>query len=382
MTPRRDLLLDWARAMSLIAVVAGHWLQSGFELVRAPGGPATGPGAWEVVEANPLPALPWAAPLTWLVAVLGIFFCVGGRLSAGSWERARAAGLGWPAWAGRRLAGFARPMAAAAGVVAAVLGAAYLAGVPAPTLRLALELLARPCWFLAVYAVLTVLTPALVALNRRCGLAAPAAMVLITAGVDWWRWGPAAGSTPGWLGWINAGPGWAFAFQLGIWWAGHRAQAGAARRRGWGLAAGAAGALALLMTVGGYPATMLAGAGSDDRPSVHPPSLTLVALMTLAIGLLWMLENPTRRWLEGRRPRRAGPVGRMVRQAPITVLCAHQAAAVFWVLLAAAATPATPIPGLTAPPQNAWWLVPHAAWMLVWAATLWLIVKLAAPRRK
>ena len=58
------------------------------------------------------------------------------------------------------------------------------AGVPANTLALAGWAVALHLWFLPVYLLLTLLTPAMYAAHRRYGLAAPVAMVLLGVGID------------------------------------------------------------------------------------------------------------------------------------------------------------------------------------------------------
>jgi hypothetical protein len=227
-------------------------------------------------------------------------------------------------------------------------------------------------------------------------------MVACVAAVDGWRWGPLAASAPAWAGWINLAPGWAFAYQLGIWWSSRTAGgAGAAapRRGGAWLLGGAAATLAGLMSpLGGYPVTMLGGSGSDARPAVHPPSLTLVALECAAIGLLWLLYAPLERRLSHparrlRPGREATPPGSKARQAtwpdrrhrrpglrawgaagaaaasamlrgqPVTVLCAHQAVAAVGLVVVAVLAPGAAVPGLTAAPDGLGWLAAHLVWM-------------------
>ncbi|MDI9581056.1 MAG: acyltransferase family protein, partial [Thermobispora sp.] len=66
--PTRDRFIDLLRAISIIAVVLGHWL------VSVVGYDEQG----ELSGRSALPDLPWAFPITWAVQVMPIFFFVGG----------------------------------------------------------------------------------------------------------------------------------------------------------------------------------------------------------------------------------------------------------------------------------------------------------------
>ncbi|PZM89483.1 MAG: acyltransferase, partial [Actinobacteria bacterium] len=72
--PERERVVDFLRALAIVAVVLGHWLVSVVEYDSD--GRLTGRSA--------LPDLPWAYPLTWLVQVLPLFFLVGGYANAAS----------------------------------------------------------------------------------------------------------------------------------------------------------------------------------------------------------------------------------------------------------------------------------------------------------
>ena len=79
-----------------------------------------------------------------------------------------------------------------------------------------LFLVISPLWLLGVYAGLTALTPAALALVRRFGAWAAAFPVAVVAAADLVRFGLHG---PGWVGWVNVAAGWLVPYLLGIAWA-------------------------------------------------------------------------------------------------------------------------------------------------------------------
>ena len=64
------------------------------------------------------------------------------------------------------------------------------------------------------------------------------------------------------------------------------------------------GALLLLTVVGPYPVSMITVPG-ERLDNTSPPSLALLALATLQLGVILLLHNPVERWLRRSRPWRA-----------------------------------------------------------------------------
>lgn len=98
----RDRAADVLRALAITGVVLGHWLVSG--VVLQAGG--------HLVGDSPLGHRPGLAPVTWLLQPLAVFFLVGGRVSARSYEAALARGTGYRTWLRQRLRSLLRPATA------------------------------------------------------------------------------------------------------------------------------------------------------------------------------------------------------------------------------------------------------------------------------
>ncbi|RSS60350.1 acyltransferase [Streptomyces sp. WAC07061] len=349
----RDRAVDGLRALALLAVPTGHWLLGGFTL-DAEGG---------LHNASPLSAFGALAPASWVLQMLGVFFLVGGYASALSFGR-RTGSTG--AWLKGRMVRLGRPVLGVTVVWALAAPVLYAAGVPEATLRTGATLVVQPLWFVGVYAVVTALTPYCVRAAGRLGGWAAAPLLGSVAVVDFLRYGPLSGAVPSWLSVLNVLPGWMFAYQLGVAWAGRRI----GRRGAWLLLAGGAALFAVLLLVFHYPASMV-GVPGEARTNSHPPSLLVLALASAQSGAAILL-----------RDRLAGLLARPVLWAPVvvvnlsamTVLCWHQTA------MLAAAVPgalAGAVPGLTTAPDTLGWIAARAAWMPVFAVLLVVIARYA-----
>ncbi|MFE6882895.1 acyltransferase [Streptomyces sp. NPDC057702] len=354
--PDRDRAIDGLRALALTAVVLGHWLLGG--LIR------DDRGALE--SASPLVALGQLAPLTWVFQLLGLFFLVGGYASVRSWRRAADRGVSAGGWLRVRLVRLGRPVAALALAWLVLVAEAHAVGVPDRTLRTALTLVAQPLWFLAVYAVLTALTPYCDRAVSRAGAWSAVPLLLCVAGVDALRYGPYAHAVPSAVGLLNVVPGWLFGYQLGVAWGRGRLGRGAA----WSLLVGGVALVALLVGPGGYPASMV-GVPGAERTNSHPPSLLVLALAAAQCGAAVSLRGALARWL--RRPLLWAPVA-LVNLSAVTVLCWHQCAPL------AFAVPAAwwgEVPGLVDAPDSAGWVPLRCAWLPLFAVVLVVLVRWA-----
>lgn len=363
--PDRDRAIDGLRALAICGVVVGHFLVMALT-VGAPD------RALHVT--SPLSWLPAFAPLSWVLQMLGLFFLVGGYSAAKSLARADAYG----GWAGRRMRRLVRPVVVVVVALIVALPVLWLAGVPAGTLRTTVVLVVQPLWFIGIYAVITALTPAAVAMVSRLGAWAALPGFVIVAVVDLLRYGPWQAALPGWLGLVNLLPGWSFAYLLGVAWA--RGRIG--RRGALALAVGGAAAMLLLVGCLGYPASMV-GVPGTGRTNAHPPSLLVLALAAVQCGVAIMLHDRLGALLR-RRPGLWAAVA-LANLSAMTIFCWHQVALM---TLSGAALALAPggLPGLHDAPVDLGWVAHRLAWLPVYVATLAAYVAVARrfeiPRRR
>ncbi|GAQ60758.1 acyltransferase family protein [Streptomyces scabiei] len=353
----RDRALDGLRALALLAVPVGHWMLGGLSL-----GPE---GALH--NASPLTVFGFLAPVSWVLQMLGIFFLVGGRASTLSLNRSAARGVPTGAWLRGRLARLGRPVLGVAAVWAVLLPVLYAAGVPAATLRTGAVLVVQPLWFVGIYVLVTALTPWCVRAARSWGAWAAVPLLGSVAVVDLLRYGPWADAMPSWLGLLNLGPGWLFAYQLGVCWG-----EGRLGRRGARLMLFGGGALfAVLLLAFHYPASMV-GVPGTDRTNSHPPSLLVLALASVQCGAAILLRNRLDGLLRRRRSLWAAVV--TVNLCAMTIFCWHQTALL--TLAIPGSLLGTPIPGLTTPPDSVAWILARLAWLPLVAAALIVLGRL------
>ncbi|HZQ57968.1 MAG TPA: acyltransferase [Acidimicrobiales bacterium] len=275
--PTRDRYVDGLRALSLFVVVAWHWV---FTVISWHHGPHAG---------NPIGSAPGLWALTWALQVMPLFFFVGGFAHLRTWESVERAGEGYATFCRRRLGRLLKP---AALCVAAVACARVAAGAMFPHvawLGSALMLTLSPLWFLCVYVVLVCIAPAAIALHRRFGALVPVVLGGAACLVDVARFHAHIGA----IAWLNFLFVWAFAHQLGFF---YERLTSTSRRAA--VAMGASGLLALLAltNIGLYPRSMV-GVPGDRFSNMGPPTLCIVALCLLQVGLVALVRPAVTRWL-------------------------------------------------------------------------------------
>ncbi|MFT6033089.1 MAG: hypothetical protein ACI854_001622 [Arenicella sp.] len=276
----RNRYVDLLRALSISAVVLGHWI------IAAPafmGGIASMDHLLQIQ-----PPAQW---LTWLFQVMPLFFFVGGYSNGVSWDGAQAKGLRYSFWLESRLRRLLGPVIPLV-LLWAVLGiVGYYLGLPEKMIRVGSQIALVPTWFLAIYFVIVMLVPVTRALWRKLGLLSvmlPFVLAVIGDIVFF-------NTDYQWYGWFNYFFIWGAVHQLGYAW-----QQG--RLKGVGpalcLAIMSATLLLLLTQFGPYPISLIGVPGADFS-NTTPPKLPLIALGLTQIGLLLALEGPARRWLSG-----------------------------------------------------------------------------------
>ncbi|WP_229399979.1 acyltransferase family protein [Micromonospora okii] len=357
----RERYVDLLRAVAITMVVAGHW---GVSVVdRDAAGRPTGHSA--------LADLPWAYWLTWPAQVLPVFFLVGGFANAASLTARRARGADATGWLLDRSARLVPPTTALLTVLALGAAGASLWGVDPTRVRQVVWFATIPLWFLVPYFAVVALTPPMLALHRRFGLAVPVTLVALVALGDLGRLtGPAL------LAAGNHLAGWLAVHQVGFAWYDARARPAGARplptgrRAAVALLAGGLGALMLLTTLGPYPVAMLHVPG-ERLENTAPPSLALLALATAQLGLILLLRDPAERWLRRPRPWQAVIA---VNSVVLTVFLWHLTAALLLVgLLDAVGLLPTPAAGTAA------WYLWRVPWLLLLAVVLAGLVAVFGP---
>ncbi|UBU12595.1 acyltransferase family protein [Nonomuraea gerenzanensis] len=281
--PSRERFIDLLRAVSILAVVLGHWLVTVIGYDRD--GELTGRSA--------LPELPWAHPLTWVVQVMPVFFLVGGYANAASLAAARRRGgnaTGWLLGRGGRLL---RPTTALVLVMAAGALVARGFGVEPGRVRLVVWFASIPLWFLVAYLAVVVLTPVMYALHRRYGLAVPVVLVGLVAMGDVARLAgePVWGSGSYLFGWLAI-------HQVGFAWRDGGLPGRA--RVALPLLFGGAGVVLVLTLAGPYPVSMVNVPG-ERLHNMSPPSLALMGVAAAQLGVALLLRDRGERWLRRSR---------------------------------------------------------------------------------
>lgn len=274
----RNRYVDLLRALSISAVVLGHWL------IAAPafmGGIAS--------MDHLLQIQPRAQWLTWLFQVMPVFFFVGGYSNGVSWDGAQGKGQRYSYWLESRLRRLLGPVVPLV-LLWAVLGlVAYFFGISEKMVQVGSQISLVPTWFLAIYFIIVMFVPITRALWRKLGLLSVILPFVLAVIGDIVYFNTAYK----WYGWFNYFFIWGAVHQLGYAW-----QQG--RFSGVGpslcLAIIAGSFLILLTQLGPYPISLIGVPGADFS-NTTPPKLPLIALGLTQIGLLLALEGPARRWL-------------------------------------------------------------------------------------
>jgi len=282
--PERNRWVDFLRALSILAVVFGHWLMAGLYL----------DDAGELTRGDLLDVSEWAHWLTWAFQVMPVFFLVGGYSNSVSWEaslRKRGDGASgtyrdWLASRVQRLIAPTFPLLLLWALLAVGL---TQAGMEREQIRQATEAALIPVWFLAVYLLVTACTPLAYKAWKRFGWLSYAWFIPVAALVDWLRFehGVPYISFTNFL-WVFLG-----IHQLGFAWRDGRF---ARPLFAWGWFAIGLAVLVAITVYGFYPVSMVSA--PDGFSNSLPPTLALFALGVVQVGLVLALEPWGRRMLE------------------------------------------------------------------------------------
>lgn len=276
----RNRYADFLRVLAIAAVVIGHWIVIDLQFEN---GLPTG--------INALAHSDWIHWGTWAFQVIPLFFLVGGYANAISWRRHRERGRDWASWLRRRSLRLLWPTAifVAAGLILTPV-AAWL-DVPEEILSQATWAVALILWFLAVYLIVSVLTPLSLRAHERWGMGFVGLLTVLVIAADSIRF---LGEVD-LLAYANYALVWGAFHQLGFAW-----KDGILPSRG--KVSSITGisfvVLFLLVEWGPYPVSMVGVPGAEIQ-NTGPPTLALLLLGFAQIGLMLLLRPLIRPRLEG-----------------------------------------------------------------------------------
>ncbi|HVL89878.1 MAG TPA: acyltransferase [Actinomycetota bacterium] len=334
----RDSVIDLVRSGATTTVVVYHWVFT--IIVWRPDGPHAD---------NPIGYVSGLWFLTWILQVLPLFFMAGGFTHSLAWAKYRETPKAWWRFVARRAGQLLGPAVLLVGVVvgAALTVASLRAGSDSWFAR-GVILVLSPLWFLVVYLVLVATVPLWDRLHRRFGELVPLGLAALAMSVDVLRFR----YDVGWIAFANLVFVWAACHQVG--WSWDRLSA-APKRFGHALILIGFAALAGLTNMGLYPRSMVGTTSPLDRFSnMGPPTLPIIALLTLQLGLVVANRDRLAAWAE--RPRIARRVAWMSRNAMPLFLWHSVGFAAFFIAM------------------RSWTTVPESPTLVWWLTRpLWLI---------
>jgi len=272
----RDVYVDFLRALSLVVVVVWHW---GFTILEIT--PTT-------VSPNSPIATTWGMwALTWVLQVMPVFFFVGGythRLAFDDYEPG----------ASRRFLRkrVSRLLPPALGLTGLWVGVGFIieATVDPAWTWSAVILVLSPLWFLIVYLILVALAPLAIRAHWKWGELVIIWLVGLAAVFDVLRFTQGRG----WAAWLNFIVIWGLAHQLGFF---YDRFIKASKRVGWMFLWGGLFSLIALTNMGFYPRSVV-GVPEDRFSNMGPPTLAIVGLIILQVGLVILLKDTVTARLE------------------------------------------------------------------------------------
>lgn len=271
---KRDQYVDFLRAFSLVIVVIWHWVFTILELT-----PET------VSPSNPIGFTRGMWAITWLLQVMPVFFFIGGythRLAFDNYEKGTSR-----RFLKRRSK---RLLVPALSLVAIWIGVGFIidATLDAAWTWSAVILVLSPLWFLVVYLLLVAIAPLAIRAHWRWGELVLVWLVGLAAVLDVLRFH----HLHGWAAWLNFMIIWGLAHQLGFF---YDRLVAAPKRVAWMLTWAGLFALIALTNMGFYPRSVV-GVPGERFSNMGPPTLAIVALTFLQVGLVLLARD----WVQHR----------------------------------------------------------------------------------
>ena len=358
----RNRYVDFLRALSILAVISGHWLVTTAYFSNG-----------ELTLGSMLEFQEWTKWLTWGFQVMPIFFFVGGYANGVSWNAAVRDGRSYKVWLKARLERLIGPVLPLLVVWALISAFAPSFGVTQEVLSIASQMAIVPAWFLAVYVIVVVLAPVTYGAWKRFGFGSFWALVALAAFDDYLFF--ATGTEA--LGYLNFVFVWFAIHQLGYAWRDGQLD-GLVKKLIWGF--GGLAFLIALVTVEQlpYPVNMAGDPGEGDVSNSFPPKLPMLALGLAQCGLLLSIEGPMRRWLARSS---AWTATLLVNGMIMTIYLWHFTASTLVIGLAwelANKGVMLGSVGLTVDPATGAWWVSRPFWLALYLVVLLMLVPLFA----
>ncbi len=282
--PERNRWVDFLRAISILAVVFGHWLMAGLYV----------DGSGELQRGDLLSVSSWAHWLTWGFQVMPVFFLVGGYSNGVSWgatlRKAEPGQTGiYRDWLASRVQRLITPTFPVLLLWAGLAVVLTQLGIDREQIAMATQAALIPVWFLAVYLLVTAFTPLTYKAWERFGWLSFAIYIPLAMLTDWLTF------TVG-VPYVNfTNFLWVFLaiHQLGFAW---RVGKFDDRRFAFGTFVVGLGILVSITVYGFYPVSMVSAPGGFSNSL--PPTLALFALGVMQVGLVLTLEPLGRKMLD------------------------------------------------------------------------------------
>ena len=266
---KRDQYVDFLRAFSLVIVVIWHWV---FTILLI--------NDTTVSPTNPIGFTRGMWAITWVLQVMPVFFFVGGythRLAFDNYEKGTSR-----RFLARRTKRLLLPALA---MVALWVGIGFLirATIAAPWTWSAVILVLSPLWFLVVYLVLVAVAPLAIRAHWRWGELAVVWLLGLAAVLDVMRFS----HKQGWAAWVNFLVIWGLAHQLGFF---YDRLTSSPKRVGWMFFWAGLFSMIALTNMGFYPRSVV-GVPGERFSNMGPPTLAIVALIILQVGLVILAKD-------------------------------------------------------------------------------------------
>lgn len=345
-SPERDRYVDLLRSVSLVVVVIWHWV---FTILVV--SPET------VSPSNPIGSTRGLWVATWVLQVMPVFFFVGGYTHHRSFADYT------PGTSRRFLKRrMGRLLGPAVGLVAAwiAIGWTLEATVDPAWTWPAVILVLSPLWFLVIYVVLVLIAPLAIRAHWKWGELAPLWLLGLAGILDVLRFTQGQG----WAAWANFLVIWGLAHQLGFF---YERFVSAPPRTGWMMFWAGLFALVALTNMGFYPRSLV-GVPGERFSNMGPPTLAIVALTFLQVGLVLLIRPRVMAWLD--RSRAAQRTLEWVNKNAMPLYLFHSTgmAATVALLFGAGYTP-------PAEPTLEWWLT-RPVWLIGPAVATWPLLAL------